>query len=377
MTFSPSAPQSFNPSIPQSLQAAGLMLLLLMNVHLANAQRKYSNEFLAIGAGARALGMAGTQTAIAADVTAGYWNPAGLTALPRQHEFSLMHAEYFAGIAKYDYAAFATRLDSVSALGISVVRFAVDDIPDTRFLYDASGRINYNNIRFFTAADYAFLFSYARQPAWVPGLSLGANAKVIHRQAGSFATAWGFGLDAAARYSRHSWQFGLMLHDITGTFNAWSHNPELVADVYAQTGNSLPQNTLEVTLPRATLGAAKAFRMLDRRLGVLAAADLDVTFDGKRNVLLKSAIASVDPSLGIEMDYHQVAYLRFGAGNVQQIKDFDGSTYRTFQPDFGVGFRISQVTIDYALTDIGDRSESLYSHVFSLKVSFGDASERQ
>lgn len=331
---------------------------------------KYSNEFLAIGAGARALGMAGTQTAVATDATAGFWNPAGLTDIDHQYEISLMHAEYFAGIANYDYGAFATPIDSLSTLAISAVRFAVDDIPDTRFLYDANGRINYDNIRFFSAADYAFFFSYARQIPQIKGLSVGANVKVVHRTVGSFANAWGFGLDAAAVYRVQGWRMGLMLHDITGTFNAWSHNADMVADVYTQTGNTIPVNSVEVTLPKATLGIARHFRLWESRIGILPAADLHFTFDGERNVLLGSSFSSIDPSLGVELDYQNLAFVRFGAGNVQQVKDFDGSTYRTFQPDFGLGFRAGVISVDYALTDIGDRSESLYSHVFSLSFSF-------
>ena len=40
--------------------------------------RKYSNEFLNIGAGARGLAMGSAQVASVNDGTAGYWNPAGL-----------------------------------------------------------------------------------------------------------------------------------------------------------------------------------------------------------------------------------------------------------------------------------------------------------
>src|SRR5919112_6855289 len=67
--------------------------------------RKYSNEFLNIGAGARGLGMGGAQVASVADGTAGYWNPAGLAGVKDYPSINLMHAEYFAGIGKYDYAS--------------------------------------------------------------------------------------------------------------------------------------------------------------------------------------------------------------------------------------------------------------------------------
>ena len=39
-----------------------------------------------------------------------------------------------------------------------------------------------------------------------------------------------------------------------------------------------------------------------------------------------------------------------------------------FQPNIGVGVKIKALTIDYALTDIGDQSVALYSNVFSLKL---------
>lgn len=350
-----------------------LILLVALVVCLrAGAQDntpKYSNEFLSIGVGARALAMSNSQVAHVNDVTSGYWNPAGLLEVKNDYAFALMHAEYFAGIAKYDYAGFATPVDSSSALGVSIIRFGIDDIPDTRFLYDANGAINYDRIRYFSAADYAFLFSYARRVDLLGGLNLGANAKVVHRIAGNFANAWGFGLDAGAQLKLNKWQVGLMVRDITGTFNAWSHNTELIVDIYTQTGNTIPENSVEITLPKAILGVARYFSVRSD-FGVLASLDLITSFDGKRNVLIKSDFASVDPALGLELDYKKTAFIRFGAGQIQEVKDFDGSTHKTFQPNFGLGFAVKGVNIDYALTDIGDQSESLYSHIFSIKAGF-------
>ena len=39
---------------------------------------KYAGEFLALGVGARALGMGGAFVSLADDATAAYWNPAGI-----------------------------------------------------------------------------------------------------------------------------------------------------------------------------------------------------------------------------------------------------------------------------------------------------------
>ncbi len=345
-----------------------LCCLFSVSVMAQSTAPKYSNEFLAIGVGARGLAMSGSQTAITGDVTSAYWNPAGLMDMESPYQFSLMHAEYFAGIAKYDYGGFAMQVDSTAVLALSVMRFAVDDIPDTRFLYDANGAINYDNIRFFSAADYAFLLSYARRiPQW-NNLKAGANFKVVHRKAGEFATAWGFGLDAGIQYEPGKWKLGLMLRDITGTWNAWSHNPEMVSDIYTQTGNDIPENSVEITLPRMILGGAYQF-VLPSDFGLLLSLDLITTFDGKRNTVIKTDLFSVEPAFGLEIDYKEIAYLRGGIGNIQEIKDFDGSVQSEFQPNFGVGIKLKQVNIDYAMTDIGDQSESLYSHVFSLTVS--------
>ena len=189
----------------------------------------------------------------------------------------------------------------------------------------------------------------------------------MHRKAGDFANAWGFGLDAGAQLERKNWMFGLMLRDVTGTFNAWTHNTELVIDVYTQTGNEIPENSVEVTLPKAILGVGK-YVPVKTNFGILASLDLITTFDGKRNTVIKSDFASIEPALGLEFDYKKMVFLRMGVGNVQEVKDFDESTYKTFQTNFGLGVKIKNITIDYALTDIGDQSESLYSHVFSLKA---------
>ncbi|MEM1135326.1 MAG: hypothetical protein AAGI07_05755 [Bacteroidota bacterium] len=352
----------------------GFFLFFLFNLSffslLAQDAPKYSNEFLAIGVGGRALAMANTQVAVVDDATAGYWNPAGLLNIKEKYAFSLMHASYFAGIANYDYASFATPVDSKSHIGVSLIRFAVDDIPDTRFLFDADGTLNYNNIRSFSAADYALMFSYARRSLLIKGLKLGANFKVIHRNVGIFANAWGFGLDIGAQLSRKNWHFGITARDITGTYNTWYFNPETFFDVFSQTGNTIPNNSVEITLPRLLTDVAYKKNFGDRLLFLLTAG-LDITFDGKRNTLIKSELFSADPRAGVELGYKEVVFIRGGVGNFQQVKDFNGSFSYTFQPNFGVGIKIKKISIDYALTDIGDQSAALYSNIFSVKVAMG------
>ena len=350
---------------------SGLLILVLFYSQLALGQvqvTKYANEFLAIGVGGRALAMGNTQVAVTNDVTAGYWNPAGILRQSNQYDLILQHGEYFSGIAKYDYAAFSMKLDSMSGLGFSIIRFGIDDIPDTRFLYDANGAINYDNVRFFTAADYAFITTYARKLNILGGLNIGGNFKIVHRKAGEFANAWGFGLDIGAQLILNKWQLGAVFRDATGTFTAWTHNTDLIIDIYSQTGNDIPTNTVEVTVPRLILGAGRYIQI--SQFGILPTIDLVFTFDGKRNTLVRSDFSSIDPTFGLEVDFKKLTFLRFGIRNIQQLKSFDSSTSLSAEASFGIGFHYKAVAIDYALTSVGPATELLYSHIFSVKLNF-------
>ena len=144
---------------------AFLTLLITFTALTASPQfRKYSNEFLNIGAGARGLAMGSSQVATVHDGSSGYWNPAGLVGVKDNPELNLMHAEYFAGIGKYDYASVAfPAANNKRTIGITGLRFAVDDIINTLFLVEPDGSLNYNNIQAFSSADYAFIFSFAQK----------------------------------------------------------------------------------------------------------------------------------------------------------------------------------------------------------------------
>src|ERR1044072_6800635 len=163
-----------------------LILLVFITTGSSAQTRIYVNEYLNIGVGARGLGMAGAQSATVSDVTSGYWNPAGQMQLKEDYQVGLMHAEYFSGNAKYDYGAAAMPLkDTNHAIGISILRFAIDDIPNTIDYVQPDGSFDESKLKSMTAGDYAVLLSYAQ------GLKLfknpkiettvGGNAKIIYR----------------------------------------------------------------------------------------------------------------------------------------------------------------------------------------------------
>jgi hypothetical protein len=349
------------------LKKAFLFLLLLVcTAHYSQAVRKYSNEFMNIGVDAAALGMSNTVVASTNDVNSGYWNPAGLIHL-EDNQVSLMHANYFANIAQYDYMAYGSPIDERSAWGISLIRFGVDDILNTTELIDSQGTIDYNRISLFSTADYGFTFSYARKLP-VPGFQYGVNAKIIRRIIGKFANSWGFGFDAGIQFEKNNWQFGLMLRDITTTYNVWNIDEEeykKIANAIPDKNQELPEST-EITAPKAQLGIAKKF-IIHYDYSILAAANMNMRFT-KTNDVISTDFMSIDPALGFEFGYTDLVFLRAGVGNFQNVQQLDNTEKVGFQPNIGLGFKYKGIQVDYALTDLGNQSAALYSNIFSIKV---------
>jgi uncharacterized membrane protein len=347
-----------------------LLIALLLTTPIigySQAVRKYSNEFMSIGVDAAALGMGNAVTAGTNDVNSGYWNPAGLMHV-KTKQIAFMHASYFANIAQYDYAAFAMPIDERSALGVSVIRFGVDDILNTTQLIDEQGNIDYNRISLFSAADYGVTLSYARILP-LDGFSYGINAKVIRRIIGKFANSYGFGFDVGFQYQTQSeWKWGLMLRDITTTYNVWNIDEEEFATVsgaVAGQNQELPETT-EITLPKAQLGVSKKF-VFHNEMSLKAAANLNMQF-AKTNDIVNLDFVSIDPAVGFEAGYLDIVFLRAGVGNFQNEQQLDNTKNLTFQPNIGLGFSYRGIQVDYALTDIGNQSVALYSNIFSLKV---------
>lgn len=348
-----------------------LAFVLVMSAAVTQAQLyKYSNEFLSLGVGARSHGMGGAVISSVNDATSGYWNPAGLLEIKDNIQLSLMHNEQFAGIAKHDYGAASFRLNEESVIGLSIIRYGIDDIPNTLNLFQ-NGQIDYSRITNFSAVDYAFIGSYSRNIKKIEGLKVGGNVKIVRRVVGEFANAWGFGFDLGAKYTVKKWDVAAVWRDVTTTFNAWQYTfSEQDKQVLLSTNNALPSNNLELTAPRIILGGSRKFLFFKEKLSVRPELNADFTFDGKRNTVIKSNFASIDPRLGVEAGYKDLVYLRGGLSNVQEIKDINGKTSFTMLPSIGVGIQLKSISIDYALADVGSGSGTLpFSNIVSLRLN--------
>ncbi len=287
---------------------------------------KYAGEFLALGVGGRALGMGGAHTAVVNDVTAGYWNPAGLARIDYP-QIVLMHEEHFGNLVNYNYGAVAIPYGKDMSFGISVIRLSIDGIPDTRdalvdritgqVIYDITNpyaRIDYSKIKEFNNTDYAFYLTFAKRQS--EDFYWGANVKIISRSIAEYS-AFGIGFDAGAYYKpMDNLHLGASVQDITTTLVAWS------------TG------TNELISPTLKLGAAYGIEFLGGTF--MPTMDFDIRFENRRFASnFNIGPVSFDVHSGVEYSYKGLFSVRAGYSDVKQIT-------------LGAGVRLPKLNIDYS-----------------------------
>ncbi|WP_263835796.1 hypothetical protein [Salinibacter sp.] len=355
----------------------GLLLLAALGAGPAHGQRlaKYGAEFLAGGVDARALGMGGAYVGLADEVSAGYWNPAGLHGLSYP-EIGYMHVERFAGAVSFDYGGVAMPVTARSTVGVSVFRSGVNDIVNTlaawnpdrgQPLPDYESRITR-----FSAADWAVFVSYSR--AVGERLSVGVNFKGIHRSIGDFANAWGYSMDVAARYRAGPYRLGVVVRDVTTMLQSWSVNPSAfevncinpideqpfdaclnedgtliennAARYQAVFDQRIPQGGTALVLPVARLGSGAAWPVGDGHT-LTVGLDVDVAVDGRRAFVPNIGDVSFRPRLGMAFRYAGVVELR---GGVQRLQVGDPIGV-DLTPSVGAGLDLEQVSVDFSFGD--------------------------
>lgn len=112
-------------------------------------------QFLKIGAGARGTAMGESFVAVANDVTAVYWNPAGLVQFS-ENAVIASHTEYVVDI-RHAFFGLVYHLDDDNALAAAVTSLYMDDMEIT------SETQPFGTGRFFTFGDLAVGLSYARK----------------------------------------------------------------------------------------------------------------------------------------------------------------------------------------------------------------------
>ena len=327
---------------------------------------KFGGDFLSVGAGARALGMGSAYSAIAGDVTAAYWNPAGLVDVERI-DIAYMHSERFAGVVSYDYGAVAFPLRTGDAvLAFSIFRQGVDNIKNTLNAFDDERNLPRENAEAFfeefSVADLAFFLTYAKEIN--EDLSWGATAKVINHSIGPFADAWGYSLDLAMRYKLGKTFLAVNAIDITTMMKFWTVNGEAFGDFEETFQDEIPSGQNERVLPTIRLGAGRFFSFND--VVLTTAADVELRFENRRTFFLNTGKISYEPHLGVEGTYKERISLRFGLTDFSTDPDHN----LFLSPTLGTGFQFNKVFIDYGFTNFSGTAEVLgLTHRISLRLT--------
>lgn len=300
-----------------------MMTLAVASISSAAGVGTTGAQFLKIGVGSRPAGMGGAFSALADDINAIYYNPAGLVS-QRGKQASASYIQYFQGVT-IGFLGYSQGVCENSAFGVGLNYLTVSGIERRATDLDTATDT-------FGANDMALYFSYANSKLLEgisKGLSFGANVKVI-RQTIDTNAAQSFAADIATLYNSPSKKFSAAF----GIYNLGT------AVKFVDTGDPLP---------------------LDVRLGLachvnnsfVVAADIDdYLVDGL-----------INGSLGAEYAFNKIISARAGYKMSTEANKLGGlSGLGT-----GLGINVWGAQLDYAFVPFGDLSDT---HRISISTKF-------
>ena len=282
-----------------------------------------AGQVLKINVGPRAIGMGGAYTASANDMTALFWNPAGITQIPGS-EAGFVHASLYADIS-HDYAGFVTNVPGFGALGAFVTALSMDDMPVTTIeMPEGTGEL-------FSANSLVIGLSFARN--LTDHFSIGFNAKYINEHIYHMNAA-GFAIDAGTLYKidvLNELRIAASISNFGSSMKLEGRDNIVVTNSGAD-GSNLINSTLELdefSLPLVfRFGVASDIvRHESYRISV----ELDAVHPNDHSEYINS---------GVEYGWNNTFFLRAGYNSLFEKDSEKGFT-------FGIG-------IDYKMLDLVD-----------------------
>jgi hypothetical protein len=299
-----------------------LILTLLFLISCLGTERKLCSPalakepgttgatFLKIGQGARPVAMGGAFSAVADDVNAVWWNPAGLANLS-QKEFTATQSQWFADIT-HQSLGYAQNWGEKSALGGSLIYLGTTDRGRSEWGEDLGS---------FDIKDLAFSLLFARKMS--ERISLGIGLKYISQELYE-EKASGYAFDLGGLYQvSENLTYGLSLQNIGEEIK------------FIEEGDPLPLSL--------KLGAAYKLPEKDLTLA------LDLNLPSYEEIRI---------NVGLEYWYKELLALRGGWK----------SGYDLGEMSLGLGFKFRSFLLDYAYVPYGDLGDT---QRFSLTLRFG------
>lgn len=272
-------------------------------------------SFLKLGVGARALGMGEAYSAVSADATAMYYNPARLT-YAKNSQVILMHKEWIQGVKTEYLGAMVSR--SNMSIGLSLNATSVNDIELRTIPGAPLGTFSARNAAIGLSAGYAF----------DPSFSIGITGKYVYEKI-LVDEASGIAFDIGSSYQ-----------------TPWNLR---VALAIANLGSVNELHNESSSLPRS-IRVGGAYEMILEHV--------DGTFLLASDIVSITGVGITHLNFGGEFSYKNLFAVRVGYQTGYEAKNFSA----------GVGIRQGLVQVDYAFVPF--RYDLGTTQTFSLNIEF-------
>ncbi|HNW60123.1 MAG TPA: PorV/PorQ family protein [bacterium] len=347
------------PSLAGRILSAAALLALLMAPAAPLYAQKISGvgtsaaAFLKIGVGARALGMGEAQSTQAEDITAMFWNPAGLAKIERM-QILLNHYDYLADM-KFEYAGIAIPVRNVGTFGVFFSYLGMPDIERTTITYpDGNGEM-------VSASSFAAGVSFAR--SLTDRFAIGGTGKLVHESIWH-DDAGGMALDVGVQYRTFfkNLKIGMSISNFGADMRMDGRDMLVQHDIDETSGGN--NGNINAQLSTDEFPLPILFRV-----GI--SANLAEDFLGLKEHDLIVAVDAIHPSdnreylnVGAEYSFKKLFSLRGGYRQLF-LEDSEGGL------TFGMGLHAkvlnTDLLLDYAMIDYGilDR-QNKFSLIMSL-----------